>query len=200
LFEDTFENGLSDKWQVVGLDREDYRVREGGLELRMKPHDAKQPRPMLKVDLPFATEDTVIASVDVTAMGDGLQRGDLAGLCLLDPDGVSFTVRMTNIDGYSVLAPGEVDFIGKPGQEGDPGKYTVKYWPADEAFGPLRIVVRGSYAHFQVGPSAEGEYKTFFHSAIRESTAGMGFGVTAAAGTGDGNRWVRFDNFRVTRP
>ena len=94
---------------------------------------------------------------------------------------------------------GEVDFIGKPGQEGDPGKYTVKYWPADESFGPLRIVVRGSYTHFQVGPSAAGEYKTFFHSAIEESKTGLGFGLTATSQTGDGDRWVRFDNFRVTK-
>lgn len=199
LFEDTFDNELSDKWQVVGLNREDYRVREGALELRVKRLDADQPRPMLKVDLPFSTADTVIASVDVTVIGESLHRGELAGLCLLDPRGVAFTARKTNIDGHFVLAPGEVDFTGKPGQEGDPGKYTVKYWPADESFGPLRIIVRGHYAHFQAGPSADSEYKTFFHSAIRESDEGMGFGVTVTGGAGDGDRWVRFDNFRVTK-
>ncbi len=199
LFEDTFDKGLSDKWQVVGLERDDYRVREGKLELRVKRQGENQPLPMLKVELPFSTADTVIASVDVRVIGEGLQRGDVAGLCLLDPTGVSFSARKTNIDGYFVLAPGEVDFIGKPGQEGDPGKYTVKFWPADESLGPLRIVVRGAYAHFQVGPSAEGGYKTFFHSAIRESNKGMGFGVMATGGTGTGERWVRFDNFRVSR-
>ena len=66
LFEDTFDNGMSDKWQTVGLERDDYRVRERGLELRVKRLEANQPRPMLKVDLPFSTTDTVIASVDVS--------------------------------------------------------------------------------------------------------------------------------------
>lgn len=200
MFEDTFDNGLSDKWQIVGLEQSDYRVREGGLELRVKEVGANQPRPLLKVDLPFSTADTVFASVDVSVVGERFQRGDEAGLCLTDQDGAVFTARKTNIDGYLLLAPGEVDFIGTPGQEGDPGKYTVKYWPADESFGPLRVLVRGHYAHFQVGPSTAGEYKTFFHSAVRESDKGMGFGVTAIGRSGDGDRWVRFDNFRVIKP
>jgi hypothetical protein len=199
LFEDTFDGKLSEKWQVVGLDREDYRIRDGALEVRVKAESKKQPRPLLKVDLPFTTAQTVEASVEVTVVGEPLQRGDVAGLCLTDNDGAVFSARKTNIDGYFVLAPGEPEFIGKPGEEGDPGKYTVKYWPADPAAGPLRIVVRGNYAYFQVGPSADGKYRTFFHSAIRESDKGLGFALIAI-GSGDGERWVRFDNFRVTKP
>jgi hypothetical protein len=153
----------------------------------------------VKVDLPFTTEGTVEASVEVSVAGEPLRRGEFAGLCLADQDGPVFTARKTNIDGYYVFAPGEVEFIGQPGQEGDPGRYTVKYWPADEAAGALRVIVRGHYAYFQVGPSADGRYKTFFHSAVHESDKGLGFGLRAAGGTGDGERWVRFDNFRVTK-
>jgi hypothetical protein len=199
LFEDTFDGALSDKWQIVGLDREDYRVRDGALELRVKPDPKKQPRPMLKVDLPFTTAETVEASVEVTIVGEQLQRGELAGLCLTDKDGTAFTARKTNIDGYFVFAPGEVEFIGKPGEEGDPGKYTVKYWPADPSAGAIRVIVRGDYAYFQVGPSSDGKYRTFFHSAIRAGDKGLGFALIAAGGSGDGVRWVRFDNFRVTK-
>ncbi|MCU0960798.1 MAG: hypothetical protein MUF48_11900 [Pirellulaceae bacterium] len=199
LFEDTFDTALSDKWKIVGLQPEDYRVRDGALELRVKPLATQEPWPMLSVDLPFTTADSVVASVEVSVVGQRLQRGEFAGLCLLDPDGVSFMARKTNIDGYFVLAPGKADFIGEPGQEGEPGKYTVTYWPADESFGPLRILVRGNYAHFQAGPSATGKYRTFFHSAIRPSKEGLGFGLLAAGGTGDAERWVRFDKFRVVR-
>jgi hypothetical protein len=109
------------------------------------------------------------------------------------------TGRVTNIDGYQVLAPGQPEFIGRPGQESDPGKYTVKYWPADKALGPLRIVVRGHYAHFQVGPATDGKYLTFFHSALQRSDEGLGFGLVASGEAAAGDRWVRFDNFRVTK-
>jgi len=198
LFEDSFDDDLSDRWQVVGLDPDDYRVLNGALEVRIKPVPPDQPSPLLKVNLPFTTADTVIASVDVTVVGDPLERGELAGICLTSPNGAVFTASKTNIDGYFVLSPGEPDFIGQPGEEGDPGQYTVKYWPADEAFGPLKIVVRGHYAYFQVGPSSDGEYRTFFHSAIQEANEGLGFGLCVNGATGDGQRWVRFDNFRVT--
>lgn len=197
LFEDNFDNGLSDKWQVVGLDKDDYRMTDGALEIRLRPGMDKQPYPMLKVDLPFQTADSVIASVDVSVAYETLRQGERAGLSLNDPQGVSFTGRVTNNDGYVVLAPGHVDFIGKSGEEGNPGKYTVKYWPADPEFGPLRILVRGHYAHFQVGPSKEGKFETFFHSALRQSKEGMGFGLFAVGEARDTDRWVSFDNFTV---
>jgi hypothetical protein len=199
LFEDNFEKGLSDKWQVVGLGEKDYRVRDGALEIRLKPWKAKQLQPMLKVDLPFGTADSVVASVDVSVEYETLKRGERAGVSLDDSVGTSFTGRVTNIDGYIVLAPGQVEFIGKPGEEGNPGKYTVKYWPADKDFGPLRIIVRGHYAHFQVGPSKDGKYQTFFHSALRQSNGGLGFGLFAVGESDDADRWVRFDNFRVIK-
>jgi hypothetical protein len=198
LFEDTFDERLSDRWQVIGLDKDDYRVHDGALEVRVQP-DRPGALPMLKVDLPFTTAGTVEASVDVSVVDGPLRRGEFAGLCLTDPAGPEFTVRKTNIDGYFVFAPGEPEFIGEEGQEGDPGKYTVKYWPADEAAGPLRIIVRGDYAYFQVGPSAEEKYQTFFHSAISSADEGLGFGLRAAGGDDGGERWVRFDNFRVRR-
>ncbi|MFO0911980.1 MAG: hypothetical protein U0795_03405 [Pirellulales bacterium] len=199
LFEDNFDKGLSDKWQAVGLDENDYRVRDGALEIRLRPGKASQPQPMLKVDLPFGTADSVVASVDVSVEYETLNRGERAGVSLNDREGISFTGRVTNNDGYIVLAPGQVDFIGKPGEEGNPGKYTVKYWPADKEFGPLRILVRGHYAHFQVGPSKDGKYQTFFHSALRQSNEGLGFGLFAVGVTEDADRWVRFDNFQVNK-
>ena len=42
-----------------------------------------------------------LISVEVTPIGEPLRRGELAGLCLTDNDGAVFTVRKTNIDGYS---------------------------------------------------------------------------------------------------
>lgn len=199
LFDDSFENGLSDKWQVVGLSPDEYRVRDGGFEMRVQSEKRGQVEPMLRIDLPFTTSDSVIASVDVTTLVEPLEHGEFAGLALTHNGRVSFRVRKTNVDGYFVFAPGEPEFIGKSGEEGDPGKYTVKYWPADKSAGPMRIIVRGEYAYFQVGPSTDDKYQTFFHSAIEEGNEGMGFALVAAGSTDEKPRWVRFDNFRVTK-
>ncbi|MFG0335159.1 MAG: hypothetical protein ACF8TS_17520, partial [Maioricimonas sp. JB049] len=94
---------------------------------------------------------------------------------------------------------GDYDFRGEPGKEGDPQKYNVVYTPATDAAGPLRIIVRSNYAYFQVGPSKDGKYLNFFHSAIRRDAKQRGFGLTTMRGPTDGEHWVRFDNFRVVR-
>lgn len=199
LFEDNFDSELSEIWQPMGLEKEDYRIREGALEIRIKPEVTGQPRPVLKVDLPFSTRDNVVVSVDVAEVDGPLDRGQLAGVSLLHNTRPLFSARKTNIDGLYLFAPGEVEFIGQSGQEGDVNKYTVKYWPADKAAGPLRIIVHGNYAYFQVGPNADGKYMNFFHSAISESSAGLGFGLFAVGPSNDKERWVRFDNFTVIK-
>lgn len=199
LFSDDFAAGLSPKWQRVGLTDEDVRLRDRALEIRLRPLQKGQARPMLRVDMPFSSAGTVIASVEVTTPPDkALPRGAEAGLSLTSAERPEFTVRKTNIDGYQVFSPGEVRFLGQPGQEGDPGQYSVTYWPARPADGPLRIIVRGDYAYFQTGPTQSGEYRTMFHSAIHEADEGLGFCLFATGGDSDDERWVRFDNFRVT--
>lgn len=200
LFQDNFDKGLSDKWQNVGLPKDDFRVRDGALEIRVQKTERGKLNPLLKVNLPFTTDEDIVASVEVTIVGKPLERGEMAGMCLTDADGQSFTVRKTNIEGFFVFAPGDVDFIGQDGEEGDFNKYTVKYWPADKDAGRLRIIIRGSYAHFQTGPAKDGSYRNYFHSAIREAKDGLGFGLLATGRTDDAERWVRFDNFRVERP
>ena len=202
LFEDRFEGTLSSKWQRSNLNEQDIRLRNGGLELRIRVH-APNETPLIKVDLPFTTAGPVRAAVDVSLVDKRLSRGEFAGICLTVGNRPSFRGKKTNIDGYVLFSPGHVEFIGEAGQEGDPAKYTVKYWPADDAAGPLNIIIRGNYAHFQVGPSKAGEYQTFFHSAVAAAESGLGFGLIAggtSAETNGDERWVRFDNFRVSRP
>ena len=53
IFEDAFKTGLSMKWEPVGLDKTDYRVKDGGLEMRVQPGEFKKDTPVLRVVLPF---------------------------------------------------------------------------------------------------------------------------------------------------
>jgi hypothetical protein len=197
LFEDDFDDGLSSKWQTVGLAKQDYRIRDGGLELRVQPGKLTRDTPMFKVILPFAPSEIIVASVEVTVLDRFTEPAEFAGLFLTAERGVEFGGKKQYMDGHLVFSPGNVEFIGQPGEEGDPAKYTLQYWPADKDAGPLRILVRNHYAYFQVGPSLEGKYLNFFHSAIRKNEKERGFGLVAAGGPDDAVHWVRFDNFRV---
>lgn len=199
IFEDNFDNGLSDKWKIVGLRKEDYRIRDGGLEMRVQPGKLTRDTPMVKLILPIGTSSSAIGSVDVTLLDEFTEDGEFGGLCLIADDDVEFTVKKLRVDGSLVFAPGNYDFIGQPGEEGDPLRYTVTYWPALDESGPLRILVRDKYAYFQVGPSTQGKFLNFFFSAIADSNKDCGFGLVAAGAPKDAVHWVRFDNFRVKR-
>ena len=50
LFEDNFDDGLSEHWKPVGIAEGDFRIRDGGLELRVAPGkvSGQSPRSRLK--------------------------------------------------------------------------------------------------------------------------------------------------------
>jgi hypothetical protein len=199
LFEDNFARGLSDKWQVVGLKETDYRVRQGGLEMRVQPGKMPRNPSMLKVILPFTSADCVAASVKVTVLDEFTQDHEFAGVCLLDDSGLEFGARKERVNGKLVFAPGDYQFNGKPGEEGDPRKYKVRYTAETKEAGPLRIIVDRGDAFFQVGPSANDKYLNFLHSAIRKEKSERGFCLTAAGAPDGASHWVRFERFRVVR-
>lgn len=196
LFEDQFEGQLSDRWQVVGLKREDYRIRDGALELRVHPGKETKETPMLKVLLPFDATG-VTASVEVSPVDEFTEEGEFAGMALVDEKSREFRVSKTRLDRRLVFKPGEYEFRGKGGEEGDPENYSVTYFPALKKSGPLRIIVDHQYAYFQVGPTADKKYMNFFHSAIRTKTKERGFALYAAGAPEGAPHWVRFDNFKV---
>jgi hypothetical protein len=201
LFEDNFDKGLSPKWSVVGLKKQDYRIKDGGLEMRVRPGTRNEEVPMLRVTLPFNTFERVEASVEMTPLDPFTEPGEAAGLCLLDEDRTEFHAEKTNANGYFVFSPPELVFIGKPGteEEGNRRDYAVKFWPANADFGALRIITGGHQGYFQVGPTKEGKYLTLFERALNRDSDRRGFALSAYGGPTDKEHWVRFDNFRVVR-
>lgn len=201
LFEDNFDKGLSPKWSVVGLKKDDYRIKNGALEMRVQPTKAGKTTPVLSLQLPFATSETVVASVDLTALDPFTERGETAGLYLLDEDRPEFEAEKTNVSGYFVFSPPELVFIGKKGTEEEARRrdFAVKFWPANDELGAIRIIVRGHQGYFQVGPSREGQYLTLFERALNRDSNKRGFALSAYGGPSDKEHWVRFDNFRVVR-
>lgn len=199
LFADYFRNGLSEKWEVVGLDKKDYRVRDGGLEMRVQPGKLTDQGPMIKVVLPFTAADTVIVSVRVTLLNPFTVENEFVGVHLLTDGSREFAAKKERIDGKTVFAPGKYQFIGKPGERGDPEKYTITYANESDLAGPLRIIVDRGNAFFQVGPSLDDKYQTFFHSAIGQKATSRGFCLTAAGAPDKAEHWVRFTEFRVVK-
>lgn len=200
VFEDNFDEGLSSHWQVSGLSDDEYRIRDGGLEMRVQGQDLSNGLPMILLNVPLTAADDLVVSVEVTLLDDFTRSGEFAGVYLLTDGSLEFGAKKTELDGFLVYSPGNVNFIGRDGEEGNPQKYALTYSPVNDGEGPLRIIVRGGYAYFQVGPSTFGEYANFFHSAIADGMEEQrGFCLVAAGAPSDKEHWVRFDNFRVER-
>jgi hypothetical protein len=198
LFKDDFKRGLSDKWQAIGMKESDCRVRDGGLEIRVQSGKLTAQTPMLKVFLPFTSQDIVFASVRVTTLDEFTQDGEFAGVFLIDENGPEFGAKKERVGGKLVFSPGNYRFDGKPAEEGHPGKHHVAYRAATKEAGPLGIIVHRGTAYFQVGPSADGRYSNLFNSAIRD-TKQRGFCLTAAGAPNGASHWVRFEEFRVVK-
>lgn len=199
LFEDDFAHGLAAKWQVVGLKKADYRVADGCLEMRVQNGALTNDTPMLKVVLPFTTAETVTVSVKITPRNKFTKDGEFAGVYLFDETGIEFGAKKQLVGDKLVYAPGNYVFKGKDGEEGDPGKYEVRYTEASDEAGPLRIISDRGYAYFQVGPSPKDVYLNFFHSALRKEKKERGFCLVAAGAPDGAEHWVRFEAFRVER-
>ena len=199
LFQDDFKAGLSAKWQLVGLKKEDYRLRDGGLEMRVQPGPFTADTPMLKVMLPFTSAETAIASVKVTLLDKFTEDGEFAGVFLLDEAGREFAAKKERLAGKVYFSPGAVDFQGEEGEEGDLTKYKTLLVDESPEAGPLRIIVDRGDAFFQVGPSSKGKYHNHFYSAIRSTSKERGFGLSAGGAPKGSSHWVRFEDFRVER-
>ncbi len=153
IFEDNFKDGPSKKWESVGLDKKDYRIKDGGLEMRVQNGELKKDTPMLKVVLPFDVTDTVLVSVKVTVLDEFTANKEFTGVCLLTDGSPEFAAKKQRVKDKLVFAPGNYIFKGQPGEEGDVAKYEVKYTDATNDAGALRIIVRGGCGYFQVGQS-----------------------------------------------
>jgi hypothetical protein len=53
LFEETVKDGLFARWQVVGFDKKDYRIKDGRVEMRVQNGEGKKAIPMIKVVIPL---------------------------------------------------------------------------------------------------------------------------------------------------
>lgn len=204
VFEDQFESGLSDRWEIVGLDESDYRVRDGGLEIRAQSIGWSSEMPMIKFMIDGDLGSSARATVDVKPLGDFEVDGQFAGLFLVDDKSPEFRATKKRVDRNLVFSPGRYTYRGAGPEHENLDAYEVTYPLASDEAGPLNIVVQGGrYATFQVGPAKPdkyqaGRYLNLFHSAIRKSDR-RGFALAVGGAPPQSDTWVRFDNFRIER-
>jgi len=176
VFEDRFEAKPGAGWRWLRQDAADWRVREGALEIRVRPGDAKTVRNALVRSAPDRRQGRFAIEVSVTNLQPPKQQYEQAGLTWYNGGKPVFKLVKERVDGQLMIIPGRKAMTND----------TVQ----------LRLVVSGTSWSAQFRPDGRGEFQT---AATGELPAPGEDEVSIQCyhGPSDEEHWIRFDNFRV---
>ena len=192
VFEDTFEqDALADGWRWHRENPETWRLRDGGLEIRVEPGRGESVKNVLWRDAPDRQKRAYAIEVTVTNHTVPTTQWEQAGLILYRHGVPVVKVGKELVDGKLCVIPGEVAM--------------------DAATVRLRLVVKGDDYVAQYQPDARGEFKTAARGRIvagrnipaagklpaAEAGAGDQVSLQCFEGPPDAEHWIRFDDFRI---
>ncbi len=178
VFQDRFEARLADGWRWLREDASDWRMREGALEIHVRPGDAHTVRNALARPAPDRRQGRHAIEVTVTNLRPPRQQFEQAGITWYTEGKPVFKLVKELVDGQLMIIPGRKPMTND----------TVQ----------LRFVVSGNAWTAQFRPDGKGEYQT---AATGELPAPMNEEVSLQCyhGPADAEHWIRFDDFRIVR-
>ncbi len=177
LFADNFSE-LSGEWTWLREDPEDWRIRNGALEIRARPGDANTVRNALLRPVPGAGDGALAFEVTVTFTETPTEQYEQAGLTWYHDGEPEFKIVHELVDDEIVIIPGRV--------------------PTDSDTVRLRLVVDGNRYTAQFREEGETEYRT-----VDEGELAVGsndhISIQCYHGPEDADHWMRFTGFRIVR-
>jgi hypothetical protein len=180
IFEDRFEGKLADGWTWLREDKHGWRLKDGGLEIRVQPGKAATVRNALVRDLPEHRPGTWSYEVSVTNLTEPIQQYEQAGLTWYHDGKPAFKLVKELVDGKVVIVPGKIPFVGK----------TVQ----------LRVLVRDNQYTAQYRPEDGGEWHTAATGKLPAPGKGKDqISLQCYDGPPAAEHWMRFRNFRIVQ-
>ena len=176
LLEASFQEKLGDGWTWLRENKEAWRIKDDGLEIRVEPGVADTVKNALLRKSPDRSKVKFAVEVTITFTGEPTQQFEQAGITWYHAQKPVFKLVHERIDGELWIIPGR-----KPA----PNK-TVQ----------LRLVVEGQKwtAQFREDPKSE------FQTAAEGELPPPGddaISLQCYNGPPDGEHWIRFDDFRI---
>ena len=176
LFEDTFAEKLGDGWTWLRENPAAWRIKDGGLEIRVEPGKANDVKNALLRKSPDRATTKFAVEVTITFTADPTQQFEQAGITWYSAQNPSFKLVHERIDGSLWIIPGK-----KPA----PSK-TVQ----------LRLVVDGTQWTAQYREDAQGEFQTAGAGQLPPPGDDQ-ISIQCYNGPADAEHWIRFDDFRI---
>jgi hypothetical protein len=178
VFEDRFDAKPTAGWRWLREDPADWRVREGALEIRVRPGDANTVRNALVRPAPDRRQGRFAFEVSVTNLRRPNQQYEQAGLTWYRNGKPVFKLVKELVDGQLMIIPGRKPMTND----------TVQ----------LRLVVSGNSWSAQFRPGGKGEFQTA--AAGELPTPGNDeISLQCYHGPADAEHWIRFDDFRIIK-
>ncbi|MCX7872612.1 MAG: hypothetical protein N2487_04940 [Verrucomicrobiae bacterium] len=178
VFEETFDGKLKDGWRWIREESEDWRIKDGALEICVRPGDSQSVRNALVRSAPDRTQGKYAVEVTITNLHPPKNQFEQAGITWYCGGKPMFKLVKELVDGKLMIIPGRKPITND----------TVQF----------RLVVERENYIAQFRPNGEGEFIT---SATGKLPAPDNDDVSIQCyhGSFEEDRWIRFDNFRIVK-
>jgi regulation of enolase protein 1 (concanavalin A-like superfamily) len=178
VFEDKFEGKLGEGWRWLRENPKNWRIKDGGLEIRIEPGKANDVKNALVRPAPDRSEGKYSIEVTVTFLTPPTNQYEQAGITWYHDDKPAFKLVHELVDGKTMTIPGRLKTTTN----------TVR----------LRMVVERDRFITQVALDGKGEYQNLAGGPFVVQTKDE-ISLQCYNGPADAEHWVRFENFRIER-
>jgi hypothetical protein len=176
IFEDNFDGKLAEGWWWLRENPGYWRIRDGGLEIRVEPGVADTVRNALLRPAPNRNEGTFAIEVTITNHTHPTQQYEQAGITLYHNGKPSFKEVKELIDGDLYIIPGRQPMSAK----------SVR----------LRLIVTADSWEAQYCPEDETEFQTAATGKLPPPGDDQ-VSIQCYNGPPDKAHWIRFENFSI---
>lgn len=176
VFEDRFDGKLAAGWTWLREHPADWCIRDGALEIHVRPGDANSVRNALVRPAPDRRRGTYALEVTVQNASVPTRQYEQAGLTWYCQDKPVFKLVKERVDGQLMIIPGRVPMTAPSVQ--------------------LRLVVTADSYIAQYRPGGQGEFLTAATGNLPPPGEDR-VSLQCYHGPEDAEHWIRFDNFRI---
>jgi len=178
LYEETFDEKLGDGWTWLREHEEDWRIKDGALEIRVKPGKANSVQNALLRKAPDRSTTNYAVEVTITFTSDPTRQYEQGGITWYHQQKPVFKLVHEHIDGQEWIIPGRK--------------------PAPNRTVQLRLVVEGRQWTAQFREDLMGEFKTAASGQLPPPGDDQ-ISIQCYDGPSDAEHWIRFDDFRIVQ-
>ncbi len=180
VFEDRFDAKLAEGWSWLREDKPAWRIRDGGLEIRVQPGKAGTVKNALVRDVPERGGDRWTFEVSVTNLSEPIQQYEQAGITWYHDGKPIFKLVKELVDGKVVIVPGKIPVAEK----------TVR----------LRLNVQGDRYVAEFRPEGQDKWQQAATGTLKPAGQGKEqISLQCYDGPPNAEHWMRFTDFRIVR-